>query len=199
MILIRLLRSGSWRSRTESRCLLARRFDGLPATPACVPLRSATCSQPGAAPAASCAAHCARHRHCSSAAGTRAAGSGGAAGAAHHAAPQVHLPFTQRNVPHQSPPGGAWGVGGSSLGSWRPAVGAWHWRSARHHGTSSPHTHTHAPLECHPLQGLNVGGGGGGTAEIRLRLRPAGREAEFLPYPSLLGTMLHELAHNMVR
>lgn len=42
------------------------------------------------------------------------------------------------------------------------------------------------------LLGLNVGGGGGSTQEIRLRLRPAGRQDEFLPYDCVLGTMLHE-------
>lgn len=42
------------------------------------------------------------------------------------------------------------------------------------------------------LLGLNVGGGGGGTQEIRLRLRPAGCQDQFLPYECLLGTMLHE-------
>jgi hypothetical protein len=54
---------------------------------------------------------------------------------------------------------------------------------------------------CHRMrhvQGLNVGGGWGGTLEIRLRLRAAGRVGEFLPYESVLGTMLHELAHNIV-
>jgi len=42
------------------------------------------------------------------------------------------------------------------------------------------------------LLGLNVGGGGGGTREIRLRLRPAGCQDEFLPYDTVLSTMLHE-------
>lgn len=42
------------------------------------------------------------------------------------------------------------------------------------------------------LLGLNVGAG----QEIRIRLRQQGRESEFIPYESLLGTMLHELAHN---
>ena len=41
------------------------------------------------------------------------------------------------------------------------------------------------------LQGLNYNRG----QEIRIRLRPADREAEFLPFESLLGTMLHELTH----
>lgn len=43
-----------------------------------------------------------------------------------------------------------------------------------------------------------MGGGGGGTREIRVRLRPARADADFLPYESVLGTMLHEVAHNMV-
>ena len=48
------------------------------------------------------------------------------------------------------------------------------------------------------LLGLNVGGGGGSTGEIRLRLRPAGRQDEFLPFDFVLGTMLHELCHNHI-
>ena len=48
------------------------------------------------------------------------------------------------------------------------------------------------------LQGLNVGGGGGSTSEIRLRLRRASREADLMPFESVLGTMLHELTHNHV-
>lgn len=46
------------------------------------------------------------------------------------------------------------------------------------------------------LLGMNVGGGGGGTREILLRLRRAGRPGSFLPYDSVLRTMLHELCHN---
>lgn len=42
------------------------------------------------------------------------------------------------------------------------------------------------------LLGLNIGAG----KEVRIRLRKPGREGEFLPYESLLGTMLHELVHN---
>lgn len=42
------------------------------------------------------------------------------------------------------------------------------------------------------LLGLNIGAG----QEIRIRLRKPGRENEFLPYESLVGTMLHELTHN---
>eukprot|EP00249_Psilotum_nudum_P019437 c27252_g1_i3 orf=230-1300(+) len=42
------------------------------------------------------------------------------------------------------------------------------------------------------LLGLNIGGG----QQIRIRLRPHGRESEFFPYEALLGTMLHELTHN---
>jgi len=40
-------------------------------------------------------------------------------------------------------------------------------------------------------QGLNINRG----QEIRIRLRPANRETEFLPFESLVGTMLHELTH----
>lgn len=47
-------------------------------------------------------------------------------------------------------------------------------------------------------KGLNVGGGGGNTSKICIRLRPARDERSFMDYESLLGTMLHELAHNMV-
>jgi hypothetical protein len=51
-------------------------------------------------------------------------------------------------------------------------------------------------IDCSPsdpcILGLNCGGG----AIIRIRLRKPNRETEFLPYESLLGTMLHELTHN---
>ena len=47
------------------------------------------------------------------------------------------------------------------------------------------------------MQGLNVGGGDGSTMEICLRLRPASSPDSFLPYESVLMTMLHELAHNI--
>ncbi|GFR51103.1 hypothetical protein Agub_g13432, partial [Astrephomene gubernaculifera] len=47
------------------------------------------------------------------------------------------------------------------------------------------------------LLGLNIGGGGGRTREIKVRLRPARDPDSFLPYESLLGTMLHELVHNV--
>ncbi|KXZ43445.1 hypothetical protein GPECTOR_90g532 [Gonium pectorale] len=47
------------------------------------------------------------------------------------------------------------------------------------------------------LLGLNIGGGGGNTREIRVRLRPARNPDSFLPYESLLETMLHELVHNV--
>jgi hypothetical protein len=40
-------------------------------------------------------------------------------------------------------------------------------------------------------QGLNVNRG----QEIRIRLRPADREGDFLPMEDLVGTMLHELTH----
>jgi hypothetical protein len=42
------------------------------------------------------------------------------------------------------------------------------------------------------LLGLNVNRG----AEVKLRLRPDGRDHEFIPYEEVLDTMLHELAHN---
>lgn len=66
-----------------------------------------------------------------------------------------------------------------------------------------PHLQQHdaagsLPMPSCAVQGLNVGGGGGHTREVCLRLREAGREAEFLPYESILGTMLHELTHNIV-
>lgn len=50
---------------------------------------------------------------------------------------------------------------------------------------------------CVPLQGLNVGGGGGRTQEIKIRLRRAGDDQSFYPYEHVIGTMLHELVHNM--
>ena len=43
-----------------------------------------------------------------------------------------------------------------------------------------------------------MGGGGGGTREICVRLRPAGAQSTFLPYECVLGTMLHEITHNIV-
>ena len=46
--------------------------------------------------------------------------------------------------------------------------------------------------------GLNVGGGGGSTQEIKLRLRHGSSQKSFLPYTSILGTMLHELCHNHI-
>eukprot|EP00198_Chlamydomonas_reinhardtii_P010778 XP_001700115.1 predicted protein [Chlamydomonas reinhardtii] len=47
------------------------------------------------------------------------------------------------------------------------------------------------------LLGLNVGGGGGRTREVKVRLRPARDPDSFLPYESVLHTMLHELVHNV--
>ncbi|KAG2434866.1 hypothetical protein HXX76_007749 [Chlamydomonas incerta] len=47
------------------------------------------------------------------------------------------------------------------------------------------------------LLGLNVGGGGGRTREVKVRLRPARDPESFLPYESVLHTMLHELVHNV--
>ncbi|KQK19194.1 DNA-dependent metalloprotease WSS1 [Brachypodium distachyon] len=41
------------------------------------------------------------------------------------------------------------------------------------------------------LLGLNVNGG----VEVKLRLRRAGRDYDFIPYEEVLDTMLHELAH----
>jgi WLM domain len=42
-----------------------------------------------------------------------------------------------------------------------------------------------------------VNGGGGKTSEIRLRLRPQHSPDSFLPYEDVLGTMLHEITHNV--
>ncbi|TVU12244.1 hypothetical protein EJB05_45877, partial [Eragrostis curvula] len=42
------------------------------------------------------------------------------------------------------------------------------------------------------LLGLNVGAG----VEVKLRLRRAGRDYDFIPYEEVLDTMLHELCHN---
>ncbi|WVZ82202.1 hypothetical protein U9M48_029490 [Paspalum notatum var. saurae] len=42
------------------------------------------------------------------------------------------------------------------------------------------------------LLGLNVGAG----VEVKLRLRRAGRDRDFIPYEEVLDTMLHELCHN---
>nr|CAB3469841.1 unnamed protein product [Digitaria exilis] len=42
------------------------------------------------------------------------------------------------------------------------------------------------------LLGLNVGAG----VEVKLRLRRAGRDHDFIPYEEVLDTMLHELSHN---
>ncbi|KAK9864079.1 hypothetical protein WJX84_003247 [Apatococcus fuscideae] len=47
------------------------------------------------------------------------------------------------------------------------------------------------------LLGLNIGGGGGATQEIKVRVRKAGDEASFYPYDFILGTMLHEITHNV--
>lgn len=45
-------------------------------------------------------------------------------------------------------------------------------------------------------QGLNIGGGGGTTKEIKLRVCKPGSEA-FIDYDFIVGTMLHELCHNV--
>lgn len=42
------------------------------------------------------------------------------------------------------------------------------------------------------LLGLNVGGG----IQVKLRLRRANRDLDFIPYEQVLDTMLHELCHN---
>lgn len=42
------------------------------------------------------------------------------------------------------------------------------------------------------LLGLNIDGG----REVRIRLRHYGRDWDFYPYESVLGTLLHELTHN---
>jgi len=42
------------------------------------------------------------------------------------------------------------------------------------------------------LLGLNVGGG----VEVKLWLRRASRDHDFIPYEEVLNTMLHELCHN---
>jgi len=47
------------------------------------------------------------------------------------------------------------------------------------------------------LLGINIGGGGGSTREINIRLREASSRSTFLPYESILGTLLHEISHNM--
>ncbi|KAK9861861.1 hypothetical protein WJX84_005300 [Apatococcus fuscideae] len=47
------------------------------------------------------------------------------------------------------------------------------------------------------LLGLNIGGGGGGTQEIKVRLRKPGDDGTFYPYDFILGTMLHEIMHNV--
>ncbi|RZL06532.1 MAG: hypothetical protein EOO62_18705, partial [Hymenobacter sp.] len=47
------------------------------------------------------------------------------------------------------------------------------------------------------FQGLNIGGGGGATQEIKVRVRKAEDDAAFYPYDFILGTMLHEIAHNV--
>jgi hypothetical protein len=39
---------------------------------------------------------------------------------------------------------------------------------------------------------LNIDGG----REVRIRLRHHGRDRDFYPYESVLGTLLHELTHN---
>jgi hypothetical protein len=47
------------------------------------------------------------------------------------------------------------------------------------------------------VQGLNVNGGQGKCSEIRVRLRPHHSPDSFYPYEDILGTMLHEIVHNV--
>lgn len=58
-------------------------------------------------------------------------------------------------------------------------------------------THSKQAKLCCIRQGLNINGGGGRTSEIKIRLRPHNSEGSFFPYEHLLGTMLHELVHNV--
>ena len=44
------------------------------------------------------------------------------------------------------------------------------------------------------LLGININRG----AEIRLRLRPHTNQSQFLPFEHILGTLMHELAHNKI-
>lgn len=47
------------------------------------------------------------------------------------------------------------------------------------------------------LLGLNIGGGGGNTQEIKIRLRRPHDECSFYDHHHVMGTMLHEMAHNI--
>jgi hypothetical protein len=48
------------------------------------------------------------------------------------------------------------------------------------------------------LQGLNSGGDGqGNTQRILVRLRHASDDSRFIDFNSVLGTMLHEITHNI--
>ena len=48
------------------------------------------------------------------------------------------------------------------------------------------------------MQGLNCGGDGqGSTQRILLRLRHASDESRFFDFNHVLGTMLHEITHNI--
>lgn len=47
------------------------------------------------------------------------------------------------------------------------------------------------------MQGLNVNGRRGTTKEIRIRLRYHHSPSSFYPYEDILGTMLHEITHNV--
>ncbi|GFH17048.1 WLM domain-containing protein, partial [Haematococcus lacustris] len=56
-------------------------------------------------------------------------------------------------------------------------------------------TEFYPPNAC--LLGLNIGGGGGRTREVRVRLRQARDRTLFYPFEHVLGTLLHELVHNV--
>ena len=64
--------------------------------------------------------------------------------------------------------------------------------------TGSTYAGVALALTCYSFcfQGLNIGGGGGTTREIKLRLCRDGSEA-FIDYEFIVGTMLHELCHNV--
>lgn len=44
---------------------------------------------------------------------------------------------------------------------------------------------------------MNYGGGGGSTQRILIRLRHPGDEGRFYDFNHTLGTMLHEMTHNV--
>jgi hypothetical protein len=59
------------------------------------------------------------------------------------------------------------------------------------------HPLRHLEVKAGHVQGLNVNGGQGKTSEIRIRLRPHHSPDSFYPYEDALGTMLHEIVHNV--